>query len=248
MPIAQNIKFLDGEEVKSARIVEESSVPIIHENLYDDGLVLDKKIAFDSVNELPNQTSIPASKKPCSFEKQNHTGDVNSVDSKTVNLASLTLSLSEILTKHNISISPRLLAELNQEVIKELIAPQQEPKDKVLEDIELSAPLSYWQKECPELFDYPEDMHGYKTSWALLKGVYDPDIHKTLYYDDLLHINKKLYGAVGRRNRKENFLPKYKDKVEAETAKFIKNGISLSDMASQKEYDKYYHRVKRTFS
>jgi len=114
--------------------------------------------------------------------------------------------------------------------------------DPALKDIDTSTPLSYWKQECPALFDYPDNKHGYKTSWEFLKGVYNPKKHKTLYYNDLKEINHKLYRAIYRQNSKEKFLPTHNDRVQEEINKLKSKNIKLSDIKNPKLKERYRMR------
>lgn len=115
-------------------------------------------------------------------------------------------------------------------------------KDSNLREIDISTPISYWRKECPELFDYPENMHGFKTSWDFLKGVYNPSKHKKLYYNDLKEINHKLYRAVYRRNSKEKFLPTHNDRIADEIKAMKDKKLKLSDIEDPKLKERFRMR------
>ena len=116
--------------------------------------------------------------------------------------------------------------------------------DDVLRDIEEHTPLEYWRKECPELFEYPDNMYGYKTAWDFLVGIYDSQKHRTLYYKDLGEINIKLYNAVYRKNKEYGLLPNEDERIKREVEKFCSKGIDLSDL-SKKAREKWRRRLKK---
>ena len=153
--------------------------------------------------------------------------------------------MKKIFKNHKIPVNDSILSDLAQ-LAGEYFSSTSKKKDPVLKIIDTSTPISYWKSKCPELFDYPEKMHGYKTSWELLKGVYNPNKHKTLYYNDLKEINHKLYRAIYRRNKKEKFLPTHNDRVAEEIELMKSKNIELSDIKDPKLKEKYRMRIQHT--
>jgi len=179
-------------------------------------------------------------------DKQNN----DSTDNKKFELKSkfdidpiFSSKMKAIFKRHNIPVNNYILSDL-AELSKEYYVSSPNKKDPVLKVLDTSTPISYWKKECPELFDYPNNMHGFKTSWELLKGIYKPNKHKTLYYNDLKEINHKLYRAIYRRNKKENFLPTHNDRVAKEVELMKSKNIKLADIKDPKAREKYRMRMQ----
>lgn len=157
----------------------------------------------------------------------------------------VTSDIRAVLLKYNIFKQQQPILDDLVNIVRKNISFYENPADPVLKNIDTSTPLSYWKKQCPELFDYPERMHGFKTSWDLLKGIYNPKKHKTLYYNDLKAINNKLYRAVYRRNSKENFLPTHSDRVTEELSKMKNKKIKLSDINDPKAKERFRMRYNQ---
>ena len=164
----------------------------------------------------------------------------------------LKAAFKDVLIRHNVYSEASLLLNDLIDVVRKNTTYFDQPVDPILKEIDTSTPLSYWKRECPALFDYPENMHGYKTSWEFLKGIYNPNKHKKLYYNDLKEINPKLYRAVYRRNSKEKFLPNHSDRVAEEIKIMKQQNIKLSDIKNPKLKEKFrmrfYEENKNTSS
>lgn len=151
--------------------------------------------------------------------------------------------MKTLFKNHKIPVNDSILSDLVQ-LVGEHFSSISKNNDPILKIIDTSTPIAYWKSKCPELFDYPEKMHGYKTSWEFLKGVYNPSMCKTLYYNDLKEINHKLYRAVYRHNKKEKFLPTHNDRVAEEVELMKSKNIELSDIKDPKLKEKYRMRMQ----
>lgn len=154
----------------------------------------------------------------------------------------LFVEMKKVLEDHHILSEKDLLLQDIIKVIRKNTNYYEIPKDSILKEIDTSTSISYWKRECPKLFDYPDKMHGFKTSWEFLKGVYDPKKHKQLYYNDLKEINHKLYRAVYRRNSKEKFLPSHNDRIAEEIKAMKEKKIELADIKNPKLKERFRMR------
>lgn len=195
-----------------------------------------KQILENAYFDENSFTDIPSGEPELtSFEIKAESIDVDHVFSK---------KMEAVFKRHNTPVNESILADI-AELAKDYFASSFSISDPALKAIDTSTPISYWKKECPELFDYPDKMHGFKTSWELLKGVYNPNKHKTLYYNDLKVINHKLYRAIYRRNRKEKFLPTHNDRVAKEVELMRNKKIDLADIKDPKIKEKYRMRMDK---